>query len=156
MKMVKLKSKDGEKFEVGENCLDRSKLFIEFKDIWNLEQEIMIKGVDGKTLSKVIEYLKYHVNEEPKEIPKPLPGPDLKPILSEWDYNYISPPPLEDVVNLVNAANYLDISDLINLASARLASEMINCPAEEARKKFGIKTDMTEEEKAEYDKYPID
>ena len=156
MKMVKLKSKDGEKFEVGENCLDRSKLFIEFKDIWNLEQEIMIKGVDGKTLSKVIEYLKYHVNEEPKEIPKPLPGPDLKPILSEWDYNYISPPPLEDVVNLVNAANYLDISDLINLASARLASEMINCPVEEARKKFGIKTDMTEEEKAEYDKYPID
>ena len=154
--MVKLKSKDGEKFEVGENCLDRSKLFIEFKDIWNLEQEIMIKGVDGKTLSKVIEYLKYHVNEEPKEIPKPLPGPDLKPILSEWDYNYISPPPLEDVVNLVNAANYLDISDLINLASARLASEMINCPVEEARKKFGIKTDMTEEEKAEYDKYPID
>ncbi len=156
MKMVKLKSKDGEKFEVGENCLDRSKLFIEFKDIWNLEQEIMIKGVDGKTLSKVIEYLKYHVNEEPKEIPKPLPGPDLKPILSEWDYNYISPPPLEDVVNLVNAGNYLDISDLINLASARLASEMINCPVEEARKKFGIKTDMTEEEKAEYDKYPID
>ena len=156
MKMVKLKSKDGEKFEVGENCLDRSKLFIEFKDIWNLEQEIMIKGADGKTLSKVIEYLKYHVNEEPKEIPKPLPGPDLKPILSEWDYNYISPPPLEDVVNLVNAANYLDISDLINLASARLASEMINCPVEEARKKFGIKTDMTEEEKAEYDKYPID
>ena len=156
MKMVKLKSKDGEKFEVGENCLDRSKLFIEFKDIWNLEQEIMIKGADGKTLSKVIEYLKYHLNEEPKEIPKPLPGPDLKPILSEWDYNYISPPPLEDVVNLVNAANYLDISDLINLASARLASEMINCPVEEARKKFGIKTDMTEEEKAEYDKYPID
>ncbi len=156
MKMVKLKSKDGEKFEVGENCLDRSKLFIEFKDIWNLEQEIMIKGVDGKTLSKVIEYLKYHVNEEPKEIPKPLPGPDLKPILSEWDYNYISPPPLADVVNLVHAGNYLDISDLINLASARLASEMINCPVEEARKKFGIKTDMTEEEKAEYDKYPID
>ena len=119
--MVKLKSKDGEKFEVGENCLDRSKLFIEFKDIWNLEQEIMIKGVDGKTLSKVIEYLKYHVNEEPKEIPKPLPGPDLKPILSEWDYNYISPLPLEDVVDLVNAANYLDIKDLVNLTSARLA-----------------------------------
>ena len=70
--------------------------------------------------------------------------------------NFLGNKSLEDVVNLVNAANYLDISDLINLASARLASEMINCPVEEARKKFGIKTDMTEEEKAEYDKYPID
>ena len=154
--MVKLKSKDGEKFEVGDNCLNRSKVFIEFKDILNLEQEITIKGVDGQTLCKVIEYLEHHVNEEPKEIPKPLPGPDLKPILSEWDYNYITPLPLDNVVNIVNAANYLDIRDLINLASARLASEMINCPVEEAREKFGIKTDMTEEEKAEYDKYPLD
>ena len=42
--MVKLKSKDGEKFEVGDNCLNRSKVFIEFKDILNLEQEITIKG----------------------------------------------------------------------------------------------------------------
>ena len=156
MKMVKLKSKDGEKFEVGDNCLNRSKVFIEFKDILNLEQEITIKGVDGQTLCKVIEYLEHHVNEEPKEIPKPLPGPDLKPILSEWDYNYITPLPLDNVVNIVNAANYLDIRDLINLASARLASEMINCPVEEAREKFGIKNDMTEEEKAEYDKYPLD
>ena len=154
--MVKLKSKDGEKFEVGDNCLNRSKVFIEFKDILNLEQEITIKGVDGQTLCKVIEYLEHHVNEEPKEIPKPLPGPDLKPILSEWDYNYITPLPLDNVVNIVNAANYLDIRDLINLASARLASEMINCPVEEARAKFGIKNDMTEEEKAEYDKYPLD
>ena len=154
--MVKLKSKDGEKFEVGDNCLNRSKVFIEFKDILNLEQEITIKGVDGQTLCKVIEYLEHHVNEEPKEIPKPLPGPDLKPILSEWDYNYITPLPLDNVVNIVNAANYLDIRDLINLASARLASEMINCPVEEAREKFGIKNDMTEEEKAEYDKYPLD
>ena len=112
--MVKLKSKDGEKFEVGENCLDRSKLFIEFKDIWNLEQEIMIKGVDGKTLSKVIEYLKYHVNEEPKEIPKPLTDPDLKQILSEWDYNYISPFPLEDVIDTYIPPEELDLTQPID------------------------------------------
>ena len=154
--MIKLKSSDGEIFEVEENYLNKSKVLCELKEFLKPDEDLLVKEVEGKTLSKVIEYLKHYVNEEPKEIPKPLPSADLKPLLSEWDYNYISPPPLEDVVNLVNAANYLDISDLINLASARLASEMINCSVEEARKKFGIKGDMTEEEIKEMDKYPLD
>ena len=63
---------------------------------------------------------------------------------------------LEDCVNLVNAANFLDISELVSLASARLAYEMINCDVEEARQKFGIFPDMTEEEMKEMDKYPLD
>ena len=42
------------------------------------------------------------------------------------------------------------------MASVRLAYEMINCPIEEAREKFGIKPDMTEEEMKEMDKYPLD
>ena len=154
--MIKLKSSDGQIFEVEENCLNRAKLFHELKDILNEDQEIMVKEVEGKILNKVIEYLKHYVNEEPKEILKPLPSPDLKSIVSEWDYNYISALSMEDVVNLVNAANYLDIKDLVNLASAKLASIMISCPIEEAREKFGIKGEMAEEELVEYDKYPLD
>ena len=55
-----------------------------------------------------------------------MPGHDLKSIVSEWDYNYISALSMEDVIDLVNAANYLDIKDLVNLASAKMASEMLN------------------------------
>lgn len=33
---------------------------------------------------------------------------------------------------------------------------MINCSIEEVREKFGIVPDMTEEEMAEYDTYPLD
>ena len=40
--------------------------------------------------------------------------------------------------------------------AARLAHEMCNCEDEEARRKFGIECDMTEEEIAEIDKYPLD
>ena len=154
--MIKLKSSDGEIFEVEENYLNKSKVLCELKDFLKPDEELHVKEVEGKTLSKVIEYLKHHVNEEPKEIPKPLPSADLKPLLSEWDYNYISSFSLEDTVDLVNAANHLDINDLINLASARIASEMKNCSVEEARIKFGVKCDMTEEEMKEMDKYPLD
>ena len=153
----KLKSKDGQIFEVDEKCLAKSTVLKGLiNDFPDAEAELPTNEVDGKTLSIVIDYLKHYENAEPKEIPKPLPSPDLKPILDKWDYDYISPLSLETCIDLVNAANYLGINELVNLTSARLASEMINCPIEEARAKFGIVPDMTEEEMAEYDKYPLD
>ena len=154
--ILKLKSSDEKIIEIDENGLKRANFFNKLKDILNLNEEIPIKNVDCKTLNKIVDYLKHYQNEEPNIIPKPLPSPDLKPILSEWDYNYITPISLGESIDLVNAADYLGIRDLVNLASARLASEMINCPIEEARRKFGIVPDMTEEEMAEYDKYPLD
>ena len=153
----KLKSKDGQIFEVDEKCFAKSSVLKGLvNDFPDAESELPTNEVDGKTLSIVIEYLKHYEKEEPKDIPKPLPSADLKPILSKWDYDYISPLSLETCIDLVNAANYLGINELVNLTSARLASEMINCSIEEARAKFGIFPDMTEEEMAEYDKYPLD
>ena len=153
----KLKSSDGKTFEVNEKILSTSKFF---KDLINdypqPDQEITINQVDGKNLEKIIEYLKHYENEKPKEIPKPLPNNDLKSILSEWDYNFINPLSIADLIDLINAANFLDIGDLVALTAAKLAAEMLTGTIEEVREKFGIKCDMTEEEIAEVDKYPLD
>ena len=62
----------------------------------------------------------------------------------------------DEAINLVNAANYLQIDGLINILTAKLSHEMRNCELEEARRKFGIEGDMTEEEIVEYDNYPLD
>ena len=153
----KLKSSDGKTFEVNEKILSTSKFF---KDLINdypqPDQEITINQVDGKNLEKIIEYLKHYETEKPKEIPKPLPNNDLKSILSEWDYNFINPLSIADLIDLINAANFLDIGDLVALTAAKLAAEMLTGSIEEVRDKFGIKCDMTEEEIAEVDKYPLD
>ena len=154
---IKLKSSDGKVFEVNEKILSTSKFF---KDLINdypqPDQEITINQVDGKNIEKIIEYLKHYENEKPKEIPKPLPNNDLKSILSEWDYNFINPLSIADLIDLINAANFLDIGDLVALTAAKLAAEMLTGTIEEVREKFGIKCDMTEEEIAEVDKYPLD
>ena len=42
------------------------------------------------------------------------------------------------------------------IIAAKLAHEKCNCTVEEARQKFGIECDMTEEEIAEIDKHPLD
>ena len=153
----KLKSSDGKIFEVDEKILNTSKFFKELIiDYPQPDQEITINQVDGKNIEKIIEYLKHYENEKPKEIPKPLPNNDIKSVLSEWDYNFINPLSIADLIDLINAANFLNIDDLVALTAAKLAAEMLTGTIEEVREKFGIKCDMTEEEIAEVDKYPLD
>ena len=79
------------------------------KDFPEQKDEIVLGEIDSKTLSKITEYLIHFEKEQPKEISKPLPSPDLKSILSEWEYNYITPIPLTDLPDLVNGANFLEI-----------------------------------------------
>ena len=153
--LVKLKSKDGQIFEIEDKCLDRAKFFENLKDIMNLNNEINV-DVDSTNLKRIIEYLKHYLNEEPEKIPKPLTSSDLKQVLNEWDYTYISSVSLGETIDLINAANYMGIEGLVHLCSSRIAFEMNNCSIEEARAKFGVVTDMSEEELKEYNTYPLD
>ena len=151
----KLISKDGQIFEVDKKSLQISILL---KNLVNAfpKAVIVMNNIDGKLLNSIISYMDEYQTKKPKEIPKPLPSPDLKLVLSKFDFEFINSFSLEECIDLVNAADFLYIIELINLSSAKIASEMINCSIEEVREKFGIVPDMTEEEMAEDDTYPLD
>ena len=161
-KTVKLKSTDGIIREVDAFLLNKSKLLSGFlMDYPEDNSVIPLCQVDAKNLDLIIQYLVHYKDMEPKEIPKPFPERTdeefMKGLLNdEWTYNYLTNLTLEELINLVNAAFYLQIDGLINIIAAKLAHEMCNCDVEEARQKFGIESDMTEEEIAEIDKYPLD
>ena len=160
-KKVKLKTSDNIIKEVDSNILMKSKLLDNLLKDFNEEELFSLPDVDSKYLELVIKYLEHYKDFEPKEVPKPFPERTdeefMKGILNdEWTYNYLTSQSLEDLINLINAANYLQIDGLINIIAAKLAHEMCNCDVEEARQKFGIECDMTEEEIAEIDKYPLD
>ena len=146
----KLKSQEGELFEVEESCLKMSKFFKDLiNDYPDPEEEIMVNQIKSKHLKQIIDYLKHYENEKPKDIPKPLPSGDLKEVLNDWDYNFINPLSLEECIDILNGAFFLDINELVNLCSAKIASEMLTGTVEEVREKFEWKN-MTEEEKKEY------
>ena len=154
---VQLISSDKVIREVDVDLLKKSTLLKDAEGGW----EICLNEVDAKNLELIIQYLEHYKDMEPKEIPKPFPERTdeefMKGILNDdWTYDYLTKPSLEDLINLVNAAYYLQIDGLINIIAAKLAHEMCNCTVEEARQKFGIECDMTEEEIAEIDKYPLD
>ena len=163
-KKVKLKTSNNVIKEVDSDILMKSKLLrglFEDLEAEEFEEIIALNGVDSKYLDLIIKYLEHYKDMEPKEIPKPFPERTdeefMKGILNDqWTYEYLTNQTLEELINLVNAADYLQIDGLINIIAAKLAHEKSNCTVEEARKKFGIECDMTEEEIAEIDKYPLD
>ena len=154
---VKLKSSDGKLYEVPYDVIKKSKLLENSNEDENI---ILLNEIDSKNFDLVLKYLNHFKDKEPKEIPKPFPERTdeefFRSILDDdWTYNFLQMS-IEDAISLVNAADYLQLDGLINLLAAKLAHEMCNCEVEEARRKFGIECDMTEEEIAEYDKYPLD
>ena len=154
---VKLISNDNATREVNVNLLKKSKIL---KDNQGGE-EVKLNEVDIKNLDLIIQYLEHYKDMEPKEIPKPFPERTdeefMKGILNdEWTYNYLTNLTLEELIHLINAANYLQIDGLINIIAAKIAHETRNGDIEEVMQKFGIQCDMTEEEIAEIDKYPLD
>ena len=161
-KIVKLKSKDNQIYEVPIDILEKAKLISGIvEDASDEDDTIFLREIDEINLIRIIDYLVHYQKEEPKEIPKPFPERTddafLRSILNDdWTFDFLQNMTLEESINLVNAADYLQIDGLINILAAKLAHEMCNCEVEEARRKFGIECDMTEEEIAEYDKYPLD
>ena len=161
-KTVKLKSTDGIIREVDAFLLNKSKLLSGLlMDYPDDNSVIPLCEVDAKNLDLIIQYLVHYKDMEPKEIPKPFPERTdeefMKGLLNdEWTYNYLTNLTLGELINLVNAAFYLQIDGFFNIIAAKLAHEMCNCDIEEARVKFGIECDMTDEEIAEIDKYPLD
>ena len=154
---VKLKSSDGKLYEVPYDVIKKSKLLENSNEDENI---ILLNEIDSKNFDLVLQYLNHFKDKEPKEIPKPFPERTdeefFRSILDDdWTYNFLQMS-IEDAISLVNAADYLQLDGLINLLAAKLALEMCNCVVEEARRKFGIECDMTEEEIEEYDKYPLD
>ena len=161
-KKIKLKSIDNQIFEVPVDICYKAKLISNIVDQASDDDSIIfLRQIDGKFLQKIIDYLEHYKDFEPKEIPKPFPEKTddefLRGILNDdWTFDYLQQFSLEDTISLVNVADYLEIKGLLDILSAKIANEMCNCEVEEARKKFGIECDMTDEEIAEIDQYPLD
>ncbi|CAN1229788.1 SKP1-like protein 4 [Linum perenne] len=152
-KNLKLKSSDGETFEVSEAVASKSKMIKNMIDddcadgtipVANVTGKVMAKvaNVTGKVMAKVIEYCKKHVDEEEKHQAAANP-------LKDWDGKFVKELSMEMLFDVTLAANYLDIKELLDLTCEYIASMMKGKEPEEIRKIFNIKNDYTKEEEDE-------
>ncbi|GMH43073.1 hypothetical protein BSKO_10995 [Bryopsis sp. KO-2023] len=145
---IKLKSSDNECFEVPEAVAIKSETIKNMiEDIQEVENHpVPLPNVKSPILSKVIEYCKYHVEAQEKdENDKPKKGEEE---VKGWDQEYMKVD-LNTLYELILAANYLNIKDLLDLCCQTVANMIRGRTPEEIRKLFNIKNDFTPEEEEE-------
>ena len=144
-KKITLVSSDGEKIEISSKAIQRSILVKGILEDYPDDAEVPLNNVKSNILKKIKEYLEHYENSEPKEIDRPLPSQNFKECVEDWEYNFINID-LELIFELILGANYMDIKNLLELASAKIASIIKGKNTEEIRKIFGITNDFTPEE----------
>lgn len=89
--------------------------------------------------------MKYHADNPPKEIEKPLKSANMADVVSQWDAEFVDLDQ-ETLFELILAANYMDIKPLLDLTCAKVASLIKGKTPEQIRKTFNIQNDFTPEE----------
>ena len=144
-KKITLTSSDGEKVEISSKAVQRSVLVKGIIEDYPDDAEVPLNNIKSNILKKIKEYLEHYENTEPKEIERPLQSQNFKECVDEWDYNFIDIY-LDTILEIILASNYLDISPLLELASAKIASVIKGKTTEELRQTFGIQNEFTPEE----------
>ena len=91
-------------------------------------KSIPIPAVDGKIMSLIVEYAKHHKGSEPPIIDKPLRSKQMSDVCKDkWDADFIDKvgndeAGLQPLYDLILAANYMDIKNLLHLGCAKVAS----------------------------------
>eukprot|EP01018_Ginkgo_biloba_P019088 Gb_36146 [translate_table: standard] len=154
MGIVKLKSSDMETFEVEEEVALESQTIKNMIEDTGTEAPIPLPNVSSRILAKVVEYCKYHVNarsssnsnsssSDNKSSPS-LADDDIK----TWDAEFVKVDQAT-LFDLILAANYLNIKNLLDLTCQTVADMIKGKTPEEIRKTFNIKNDFTPEEEEE-------
>ncbi|CAL6429820.1 unnamed protein product [Bathycoccus prasinos] len=107
------------------------------------EKEIPLPNVAKSILQKVITYCEYHTNAKGED-GKDKSEDDKK----NFDLEYVKVDQAT-LFELILAANYLDIKDLLDLCCQTVANMIKGKTPAEIRKTFNIKNDFTPEEEEE-------
>jgi S-phase kinase-associated protein 1 len=116
------------------------------------QQEVHLHNVSTGVLTKIIEYCEYHVNGNGKKlsekdpIESPLRSANISECVPKWYSEFITGFNTEELMEVLLAANYMDISTLIELCSATVGTMLKGKSPEDIRAKFGIVNDLTPEE----------
>lgn len=142
-----LKSSDGKDIKVDKKFIEKSILIKNMiEDIDDSEDPIPIPNVNEEILQKVIEWCIHHENDKIQE-EENLRNTDIE----DWDKNFFEVDQ-EMLFDIILAANYLDIKQLLDTGCKTVANIIKGKSVEEIRRIFNITNDFTPEEEAQIKK----
>lgn len=124
---------------------ERSVLIKGMLDDGGQEEDIPLPNVKRPILQKIEQYCIHLRTNPPPDIEKPLKSSNFADVTTPWLANFVDCE--QDLLfELIMAANYLDIKSLLDLACAKVASQIKNKSVKEIRQFFNIENDFTPEE----------
>merc|ERR1711920_477596 len=145
--VVKLRSSDGEEYELAEEAAMPSNTLKSTLEDTGYDETIPVHNVKGAILNKVVEYCQYHVKHK-KASEEGGAGAPTEEEKKSWDSQFVSVDQ-GTLFELILAANYLNIKPLLDLTCMTVAEMIKGKTPEEIRKTFNIKNDFTPEEEEE-------
>ena len=151
MPQIKLQSNDGEIFSVDVKIAKMSKTIKTMLEDLGLEdsedeETVPLPNVSSDILKKVIEWSTHHKDDKDDKVDD---DDDYKERRSDdiakWDVDFLKVDQ-GTLFEIILAANYLDIKDLLEVGCKTVANMMKGKTAEEIRKIFNIENDLTPEE----------
>jgi hypothetical protein len=141
---ITLTSGDDKNFELTEDAYKKCPYIQRMVEGGNTS--LKFDDIKGEVLEKVVEYLKYYADKDFPTLPESLNSSDLKTELTEGDFSFIDPISYENCFRLINAANYLELNHLFDLACAKIAAFMKGKNPEQVSEEFTIECQLTPEE----------
>ncbi|KAL0477914.1 S-phase kinase-associated protein Skp1 [Acrasis kona] len=146
---ISLLSRDGETLTVEREIIQMSLLVKDMLEDGDDEDDdtpvIPVPNVDAETLQNIVEYCEHHHNNPADEIERPLRN-KLEDVLSDWDLRFLNKLDQTMLLQVIMAANYMNIKDLLDLTCAKISSNLKDKTPEYIKELFGISSDFTEEE----------
>ncbi|XP_031638857.1 S-phase kinase-associated protein 1-like [Contarinia nasturtii] len=148
MSSIKLISSEGEIFETDIEVAMTSKTIKNMLEGCvidgdeNSETIIPLSRVSSNILRLVLEWAKHHL-DEPIQIAGNKEKSDIP--IPEWDANFLKIDQ-DQLFELIMAANYLQIKELLYVSSKTVANMMKGKSPEEIRQIFGIESELSPEE----------
>lgn len=142
---ITLISKDGQIFTTSIKFSQLSEFVARVIQDYSNEP-IELKQISSSTMQKILAYSHYHNFTLPPPPQRPLKSNDLSQNIPDpWDVQFISELAEEDLIDLISAANYLDMRSLLELCLASVANSFKDKTLDQLKQIYNIEEDLTPE-----------
>ena len=148
--MVTLVSKEGDAYVVSIPACNRSLLLKDMLEAQGSSQPISLPNISSSCLPYLVEYMEHYQDPSMNfpTIEKPVRSNNLADLVPAWDAEFANKPH-EVLFDVIEAADYMGIEGLVNLAVAKVDCMVKGKTLEEIQQIFNADDVFTFEEEAQ-------
>ena len=152
---VVLNSMEGQAFTVLTKVASMSRTMRDLMADVAEGEAIPLPTVSGKVLEKVIKFCQHHVDDTAPAIPpidmeaKRVELTDKPVEIPTWDKEFCDAMDQEAIMEVIIAANYLDVRPLLDLCCRHVAQSVVGKTPKDIYAMFKCETELTPEEETE-------